>query len=45
MSINEIIANTGGGAQPNYYRDIGIYSGDILIRFFWRKKFVRNFEY
>lgn len=43
MSIKEII-DKGSGAS-NYWRDIGIYSGDILIRFFWRKKFVRNFEY
>lgn len=27
------------------YNRLGIYSGDILIRFIWRKRFTRNFEY
>lgn len=28
-----------------FFKKIGIYSGDILIRFFWRRRFTRNFEY
>jgi len=32
-------------ANANYYRNLGIYSGDVLIRFFWRKRFTRNFKY
>ena len=32
-------------ANANYWRNLGIYSGDITIRFFWRKRFTRNFEY
>lgn len=27
------------------YTNFGIYIGDILIRFVWRRRFVRNFEY
>ena len=27
------------------YSNFGIYVGDILIRFFWRRRFTRNFEY
>ena len=32
-------------ASTLYYKKLGIYSGDILIRFFWRRRFTRNFEY
>ena len=31
--------------DKNYYRNLGIYLGDVLIRFFWRRRFTRNFEY
>lgn len=27
------------------YKNFGIYVGDILIRFVWRRRFTRNFEY
>lgn len=27
------------------YSNFGVYVGDILIRFFWRRRFTRNFEY
>lgn len=29
----------------NYWQKFGIYSGDFTIRIFWRKYFIRNFEY
>ena len=28
-----------------YWKRLGIYAGDITIRFVWRKRFTRNFEY
>jgi hypothetical protein len=27
------------------YKNFGVYVGDILIRFVWRRRFTRNFEY
>lgn len=29
---------------PNY-KNVGIYAGDVIIRFFWRNKFTKNFTY
>lgn len=31
--------------DADYYTNLGIYSGDFLIRVFWRRRFVRNFSY
>ena len=31
--------------DANYHENLGIYSGDFLIRIFWRKRFTRNFSY
>lgn len=28
-----------------FYKNMGIYFGDITIRFFWRRRFTRNFDY
>lgn len=40
VAINNLQA-----ANASYWKNLGIYSGDILIRFFWRRRFTRNFEY
>ena len=40
VAINELKAD-----NSKYWKNLGIYSGDILIRFFWRRRFTRNFEY
>lgn len=29
----------------DYFTNLGIYSGDFLIRVFWRRHFTRNFSY
>ena len=45
-SIMEIWAAFGGPPKTTDRVDnLGIYIGDILIRFFWRRRFTRNFEY
>jgi hypothetical protein len=31
--------------STNYFENLGIYSGDFLIRIFWRRRFTRNFSY
>jgi len=31
--------------DAKYWNLLGIYLGDIIIRFFWRKRFTRNFDY
>jgi len=31
--------------ETDYWNLLGIYVGDILIRFLWREKFYRNFDY
>jgi len=40
MSISELYDE----AEKDF-SNIGIYVGDILIRFVWRRRFTRNFEY
>lgn len=32
-------------ADDDFLYQVAIYVGDIFIRFFWRDRFVRNFEY
>lgn len=29
----------------NYYTNMGTYIGDVVIRFFWRRRFIKNFCY
>ena len=36
---------TANAAPDLDYKNFGVYVGDILIRFFWRRRFTRNFEY
>jgi len=36
---------TATNTVPLDYTNFGIYIGDILIRFVWRRRFTRNFEY
>lgn len=31
--------------DANYWNNFGVYFGDLFIRFFWRRRFTRNFEY
>lgn len=31
--------------DKDYANNLGVYSGDLFIRFFWRKRFTRNFTY
>lgn len=42
----ELEKNNDGddSTEPNY-KNLGIYSGDTLIRFFWRRRFTKNFTY
>jgi hypothetical protein len=38
-------ADKSGSIENQRVDNLGIYIGDILIRFFWRRRFTRNFEY
>ena len=31
--------------SPNYYKSVGYYLGDFVIRIFWRNKFLTTFTY
>jgi len=52
-SILELLESAGmyGSLDPSLttgnidYKNFGVYVGDILIRFVWRRRFTRNFEY
>lgn len=37
-------SDSDDSTTPNY-KNLGIYSGDTLIRFFWRRRFTKNFTY
>ena len=45
FEIYSTAKDTTTATNENYFRNIGISTGDILIRFFWRRRFTRNFEY
>jgi len=45
FEIYSTAKDTTTSTNENYFRNIGISTGDILIRFFWRRRFTRNFEY
>ena len=38
-------ASSNPAAVALDYSNFGVYVGDILIRFFWRRRFTRNFSY
>ena len=44
-SISELNTAANGVTSALDFTNLGIYTGDILIRFVWRRRFTRNFEY
>lgn len=45
MAIYSLTSDPIESVSNLWWKKLGIYSGDILIRFFWRRRFTRNFEY
>lgn len=43
QDVNSIMALAD--TDKDYANNLGVYSGDLFIRFFWRKRFTRNFTY
>ena len=39
------ISALDSATETDYWNLLGIYIGDIFIRFLWRRQFVRNFDY